>query len=448
MSKKKIAWLLAAVVLIAVLIGWFQSSKARSRKNVRYETVKVDKGRIVAQVTATGTLSAIVTVQVGSQVSGAISALYADFNSPVKKGELIAKIDDRLFVATVEQARANLAAAQGNLAKAKAQAVDAERQYQRDVILAQRRLIADADRDTAQATSEADKAAVDAAAGAVEQAKAQLNQAQVNLEYTDIRSPKDGTVISRNVDVGQTVAASLQAPILFLIAEDLRKMQVDTSVAESDIGRIKPGANATFTVDAYKAERFTGTVRQVRINPQTVQNVVTYDAVIDVPNVDLRLLPGMTANCTFVYDQRDDALRVPNAAMRFRPPNDLLASLEPGARPGGRRGAAGAASQSSATSETPATSATAPGTQGGSRGSRGPRDGSRPPKASDEKTVWVLRDGNPRPLEIKAGVSDGSLTEVVGGDLKEGDLVITDVTLGAAAGAPGAQANPLARRIF
>src|ERR1017187_1874649 len=340
MSKKKIAWLLAAAVLIAVSVGWIQMAKARSRKQVRFETVKVDRGRIVAQVTATGTLSAIVTVQVGSQVSGAIAALHADFNSPVKKGELIAKIDDRLFVAAVEQAKANLAAAQGNLAKAKAQAVDAERQYQRDVILAARRLIADADRDTAQTTSEADKAAVDAAVGAVEQAKAQLNQAQVNLDYTNITSPKDGTVISRNVDVGQTVAASLQAPVLFLIAEDLCKMQVDTSVAESDIGRIKSGSPATFTVDAYKSERFTGVVRQVRINPQTVQNVVTYDAVIDVANTDLRLLPGMTANCTFVYDQKDDALRVPNAAMRFRPPNELLASLDLGGKQG-RRGAAG-----------------------------------------------------------------------------------------------------------
>ena len=434
MSKKKIVWLLAAAVLIAVSVGWIQMAKARSRKQVRFETVKVDRGRIVAQVTATGTLSAIVTVQVGSQVSGAIAALHADFNSPVKKGELIAKIDDRLFVAAVEQARANLVAAQGNLAKAKAQAVDAERQYQRDVILAARRLIADADRDTAQATAEADKAAVDAAVGAVEQAKAQLHQVQVNLEYTDIRSPKDGTVISRNVDVGQTVAASLQAPVLFLIAEDLRKMQVDTSVAESDIGRIKSGSRATFTVDAYKSERFTGVVRQVRINPQTVQNVVTYDAVIDVANTDLRLLPGMTANCTFVYDQKDDALRVPNAAMRFRPPNELLASL------GGKQGRRGTAGDS------PGGAAASPSTPAGQRPPRTAGEGARPAKASNEKTVWVLRDGSPRPLEISAGVSDGSLTEVVDGDLKAGDQVITDVTLGA--GPAGAQASPLGRRIF
>jgi HlyD family secretion protein len=437
MSKKKIAWLLAAAVLVAGAFVWVRAVRARSRSRVSYETVKVDRGRIVAQVTATGTLSAIVTVQVGSQVSGSVAALYADFNSPVKKGELIAKIDDRLFVASVQQAKANLVAADGNLAKAKAQAVDAERIAQRDVILAQRHLIADADRDTAQATSDADKAAVDAAVGAVEQAKAQLNQAQVNLDYTNITSPKDGTVISRNVDVGQTVAASLQAPVIFLIAEDLRKMQVDTSVAESDVGRIKAGSTATFTVDAYKSERFTGIVRQVRINPQTVQNVVTYDAVIDVPNTDLRLLPGMTANCTFVYDQKDDALRLPNAAMRFRPPAELLASLAPDGKQG-RRAAGG---------DPPGSSSAPPSTGAAPRAPRTAGEGPRPAKATDTRTVWVLRDGAPRRIEIHAGVSDGSVTEIVDGDLKAGDEVITDVTLGAQAGSSAA-ANPLGRRIF
>jgi len=437
MSKKKIVWLLVAVVVIAASVGWIQVARARSRKRVSYETVKVDRGRIVAQVTATGTLSAIVTVQVGSQVSGSIAALYADFNSPVKRGELIAKIDDRLFAATVEQAKANLVAAEGNLAKAKAQAVDADRIYQRDVVLAQRHLIADADRDTAQATADADKAAVDAAVGAVEQAKAQLNQAQVNLEYTNIRSPKDGTVISRNVDVGQTVAASLQAPVIFLIAEDLRKMQVDTSVAESDVGHIKPGSTATFTVDAYKSERFTGMVRQVRINPQTVQNVVTYDAVIDVANTDLRLLPGMTANCTFVYDRRDDVLRLPNAAMRFRPPPELLASLTPGGKQG-RRGGPG---DSSADSAAPAS------TGAGQRSARTAAEGSKPATATDMRTVWIVRDGGPRQIQFRAGVSDGSVTEIVDGDLKAGDEVITDVTMGAQAGS-GAAGNPMSRRIF
>ncbi len=320
--------------------------------------------------------------------------------------------------------RAEYTYANGNLAKVKAQAIDADRQYKRSVILAERKLIAQADLDTAQATADADKAAVDAAAGAVEQAKAQLSSAEVNLAYTNIISPTDGTVISRNVDVGQTVAASLQAPTLFLIAEDLRKMQVDTSVAEADIGKLRPGMKATFTVDAYPNERFTGTVRQVRNAPQTVQNVVTYDAVIDVANPDLKLKPGMTANCTFVWAERDDALRIPNAAMRFRPPAEMLAQLNPGAGPGQRgRGPVAEASQ------------------GGGEARRRPAGGAPDP---DRRTVWILRNGKPQAVAIRTGVSDGSLTEVVEGDLSDGDLVITDMS----GGSSGAQQGGFPRRMF
>ena len=411
MFKSKTFWIVVCVVVVVGAFGWWRYRQAQATGQVRYDTSQVERGRIVAKVTASGTLSAIVTVQVGSQVSGRIAALYADWNSQVKKGELVAKIDPQLFQATVLQARANLVAAQGNLAKAKAQAIDAERQLNRSRALAERKLIAQADLDTAQATSDAAKATVDAAAGTVEQARAQLNSAEVNLAYTDIISPTDGTVIARNVDVGQTVAASLQAPTLFLIAEDLRKMQVDTSVAEADIGKLQTGMKATFTVDAYPNERFVGTVRQVRNNPQTVQNVVTYDAVIDVGNPDLKLKPGMTANCTFIWAERDDALRVPNAAMRFRPSSELLARLNPGAA-GGRpaRGNGAEAAQAA----------------GGQR-----RLGAAVAAATDRKTVWVLREGKPQPVVIKTGVSDGSLTEVVEGDLHEGDLVITDMSTGA-----------------
>ena len=422
--RSKTLWVVVAALVVIAAVGIVRYRQSQSKAAVHFETVKVDRGKIVAKVTATGTLSAIVTVQVGSQVSGTIAALYADFNSTVKKGELVAKIDPRLFQASVEQSRANLVAAQGNLAKAKAQAVDAARQYQRNITLAERKLIAQADLDTSQATAEADKAAVDAASGAVEQAKAQLNQAEVNLAYTDIKSPTDGTVISRNVDVGQTVAASLQAPTLFLIAEDLRKMQVDTSVAEADIGKLKAGMGATFTVDAYPNDKFTGVVRQVRNSPQTVQNVVTYDAVIDVNNPDFKLKPGMTANCTFVWAEKDDALRIPNAAMRFRPPADLLASLRSGAGSGRR-----------------AQGATAEGAQGGTP----PRQWSQPATTDpDRKTVWVLRDGKPRPVKIRTGVSDGSLTDVTEGELNEGDLVITDMSGGGSAG----QQAGFPRRMF
>jgi HlyD family secretion protein len=440
--KRKILWVAAGIVVALGALGWMRVRAAKSQEVLRFETVKLDKGRVVARVTASGTLSAIVTVQVGSQVSGTIAALYADFNSTVKKGQLVAKIDPRLFDAAVQQARANLVAAEGNLLKARAQAVDAGRIAQRSAVLVARKLIAQADADTAQATADAAKAAVDAAAGTVEQAKAQLSQSKLNLDYTDIRSPKDGTVISRNVDVGQTVAASLQAPVLFLIAEDLRKMQVDTSVAEADIGKLQAGMPATFTVDAYQNERFRGSVRQVRNAPQTVQNVVTYDAVIDVDNTDLKLKPGMTANCTFVYASRENVLRVPSAALRFRPPAEMLppvgtapiVAAGAAATPAGSMGQAGAGGQGAASpgsrsAEVPAASGRGS-AEGGRRGpGGGGPGGSRPEPA--RKTVWVLANGKPRAVTIKTGVSDGSMaevTDVVDGELKEGDFVITDVS--------------------
>jgi HlyD family secretion protein len=411
-NKKKYIWWIVALVVLIAGYGYVRVRQARAKAALHYETTKVERGNIVAKVTATGTLSAIVTVQVGSQVSGRIAALYADFNSSVHKGELIAKIDPQLFEAAVAQAHANLVAAQGNLAKARAQALDAERQYRRSQTLAERKLIAQADLDTAQATYDSDKAAVDASAGSVEQAKAGLHQTEVNLAYTDIKSPTDGTVIARNVDVGQTVAASLQAPTLFLIAEDLRKMQVDTNVAESDIGKLTAGMKASFTVDAYPTETFTGVVRQVRNNPQTLQNVVTYDAVIDVDNPDLKLKPGMTANCTFVYAQQDDVLKVTNAALRFRPTPDVLAMARAtSTRPTGENGTAEA-------SQAP----------GGARQSHGAtRTAGAAGDAPNRKTVWVLRDGVPRPVSIVAGLTDGAVTQVVSGGVHEGDVLITDV---------------------
>jgi HlyD family secretion protein len=456
MSRNKTAAIALGLVLVAGVAVWMRFQKVRDSKQVRYDTAKVDRGRIVARVTASGALSAIVTVQVGTQVSGTIAALHADFNSTVKKGQLVTKIDPRLFEAAVQQARANVIAAQGNFAKVKAQAVDSDRQAKRSKELAARQLIAQADYETAQATADANRAGVDAAVGTVEQAKAQLHQAEVNLAYTDIRSPTNGTVISRNVDVGQTVAASLQAPTLFLIAEDLQKMQVDTSVAEADIGKLTPGMRASFSVDAYPTERFVGKVRQVRNAPQTLQNVVTYDAVIDVDNSELKLRPGMTANCTFIWAQRDEALRVPNAAMRFRPPTELQAKLSPtpkaeGAALGGPGGRA-EAPKSPATA--PGGGAVAPGERwpgGGGPGSGGGRrQGGGPAPGSDRRTVWVLRDGKPQQVNVHIGVSDGSLTEVVEGDLKEGDAVITDVTVGDARPAstqqPGAGQGGFPRR--
>jgi HlyD family secretion protein len=423
---------LIAVAVLAVAGGvafWRYRTSTRDG-TFKYETAAVDRGRVVARVTATGTLSALVTVQVGSQVSGTISSLTADFNTHVHKGQVIARIDPRLFQAAVDSARANVVAAQGNLAKAKAQAADAQHQLGRTRELADRKLVAQADLDTAQANADALTASVTAAEGAVAQTQAALSQATLSLAYTSIVSPTDGVVISRSVDVGQTVAASLQAPILFVIAEDLAKMQVDTSVAEADVGRLSAGMPATFTVDAYPGQVFQGTVRQVRNAAQTVQNVVTYDAVVDVQNPELKLKPGMTATVTFVYAQRDDVVRVPNAALRFRPPPGMpRPQVTSAAGPGGDAPRGGAAADEGTPRARPGGTAGAPG---------GAPDAPGGTPGDLRRTVWVLRNGQPEPVNVRTGISDGSLTELVKGELSPGDVVITDASgrAGASSGAP------------
>jgi HlyD family secretion protein len=398
-SWKRRLW--AGGVVVAISLGAWRLVDAGKGPAVQYDSVTVDRGAVVARVTASGTLSALVTVQVGSQVTGRIQSLFVDFNSPVKKGEILARIDPRLYKADVEQARANDATARANLDKAKAQAEDASRQYQRAKDLAVERIENQSDLDTARANKDGADAAVEAAAAAVQQAKAALDKAEVNLAYTNIISPTDGIVISRDVDVGQTVAASLQAPTLFVVAQDLRKMQVDTSVAESDIGRIRAGMPASFTVDAYPAVAFHGVVREVRNAPQTVQNVVTYDAVIDVANTDLRLKPGMTANATFVYARKDDVLRVPNAALRFHPGPALVAEMEGGAR--SPRPPAGA---------TPAVLGSEPG----------------------EHEVFVLRGDRAEPASIKTGITDGTYSDVVSGPLHVGEHLVTDARSSSSSG--------------
>jgi HlyD family secretion protein len=409
---KRLIWVAVLAALIAGGVYATRYYRAKNDTGPKYETAKVDQGRITAKVTATGTVSALVTVLVGSQVSGRIAMLAADFNSQVKKGQVIAKIDPELFKAAMAQAQANYIAAKGNLAKAKAQAEDAARQAERSKQLADKNLIAAADRDTAVSNAAAAAAQVEATGGSVAQAQAALHQAQVNLNYTTIVSPIDGQVISRSVDVGQTVAASLQAPTLFTIAEDLKKMQVDTNVAEADVGKLQAGMPATFTVDAYPSQRFRGTVRQIRNAPQTVQNVVTYDAVIDVDNGELKLKPGMTANVTFTYEDKADVIRVPNIALRFRPPSELM----PGASASSGQKWAGAPGAAAGDART-----------GGRR--RGGADGERP---ADSRTVWVLQGTTPLPRAVRVGVSDGTLTEIVEGNLKAGELVLTGIASDAA----------------
>ena len=402
------------ILVLALAAGTAYVLKRRSAKpKVQWETAAVDRGRITARVTATGTLSALVTVQVGSQVSGSILKLHADFNSTVRKGQVIAKIDPRLFQATLENARANYAQAKATLDKDRVVARFADRQFKRQGPLAKDKLIAVSDLDTAESNAGSALAQVEADQANVKQALAVLHLAEVNLALTDIISPTDGTVISRNVDVGQTVAASLQAPVLFVIAEDLRKMQVDTSVAEADVGKLRAGMQATFTVDAFPGEPFKGAVRQIRNAATTVQNVVTYDAVIDVDNSDLKLRPGMTANVTFVFANKDDVLRVTNAALRFRPSPELVSALRLEIPHGRRSGSDGASSG-------PATGSAGPARAGSS---------AKGDEAPDRRTVWVLRSDVPSPVRIKTGTTDGTKTEVVEGPLQPGDLVISDATL-------------------
>src|SRR4051812_41285038 len=381
--SRRVGITLGLVTALALTGGWvaFDAARASSRKSpYKLEKARVERGDVTGRVTATGTLSALVTVQVGSQVSGRIAELHADFGQRVKRGQVIAKLDSRMFAAQAEQGRANTEAAAGDLEKTRAQLEEAERKLKRTQSLADQNLIAHAELDTAMTAAKAARAAVAAATGSRSQAAASYNQARVNLGYTTIVSPINGIVISRNVDVGQTVAASLQAPTLFTIAEDLSKMQVHAAVSEADVGRLEPGMTATFVVDAYPDRKFKGIIRQIRDAPQTLQNVVTYDAVVDVDNQDARLKPGMTANVTFVYAERKGVLRIPSAALSFRPPEDLLAGAARGDAMGSKKkkkhkaekeasAATMASAQPSASTSAAATAPPSPRTSGSSASS-------------------------------------------------------------------------------
>ncbi len=364
----------AGIIVMVAAGGYFFFLRNGAETPAKYETAAVKRGDITAKITATGTLSALVTVNVGSQVSGRLEKISADYNSVVKKGQVLARIDPQFFIAAVEQSEANLIAAESGLEKAKIQASDAERTLRRTEQLVEKELVSQADIDTVRMNRDLAVVQVRSAEGTVAQVKAALRQARINLDYTTILSPINGIVISRSVDVGQTVAASFQAPTLFTIAEDLRRMQVDTNVSESDVGKLAAGLRAEFTVDAYPGERFTGTVRQVRNAAQTVSNVVTYDAVIDVGNPELKLKPGMTASVEFIYAERAGALTIPNAALRFRP----------------------AGEQS-------------------------------PKRTGKTRELWVLREGCPVVVAVTVGISDGSVTEISADDIHEDDAVITGV---------------------
>jgi HlyD family secretion protein len=371
---------------LLVIFALFSFRRCGGNGEAEYQTAIVTRGAITQAVTATGTLNPVVNVQVGSQVSGNIQKLFVDFNSPVKAGQVIAQIDPAVFQASVTQAEGDVANARAALELARVTAKRTEELV--------------AKQNSAQSELDQAVAALHQAEAMVTIKEGALQKARVDLDHCTITSPIDGIVISRSVDVGQTVAASLSAPVIFTIANDLAKMQIDANVAEADIGTVEGGQKVDFTVDAFPKRTFHGEVVQVRNAPITVQNVVTYDTVIGVNNSDLKLKPGMTANVSIVGAQRDNALKVSNAALRFRPPD-----------------------------------VTPPPT--GVLGRRG-----KPGEHSAERTVYALRGSEPSPVQIKTGISDGISTEVLDG-LREGDRVVTAMT-GNAASAAQQSNNPLA----
>lgn len=508
-NRRKKYWIIMVIVILILAGGFFVYQLAGQKgSNQKFRLVKVERGDIAFLVTATGTINPVITVLVGSQISGTIKALYADYNSHVKEGQVIAQIDPAIFEAQVEQGRANVLNAQANqltaqsnlenakanLAKAEVAVVDTKRTLDRNRPLLERNVIAQATLDTAQANYdtavaqrevvkaqiESAKSQVESSKAQVEQAKASLKVAETNLKYTTIRSPVNGIVISRNVDVGQTVAASLAAPTLFTIAKDLTQMQVDTNVSEADVGRVEVGQGAIFTVDAYPEKTFRGKVSEIRNAPITVQNVVTYDVVIQVDNKDLKLKPGMTANVSVQIEHKEGILKIPNAALRFRPESAKTALSE----------GVGKKNEGSQKRETTAERGTSGQQRGGvlverlteglnltpeqkskvemvlkssSQEIQEIREKLKPEEArkkiqsllrqkimgmltEDQKRkymemvqsssqeeqgkkgrIWILSpEGKPIPISIVLGITDGTFSEVMSGNLREGMEVIVE----------------------
>jgi HlyD family secretion protein len=449
--RKRIVWVFVAFVAFGSIGALLYYKSKHAPPPYTLETEPLSRRRIVGRVTATGTLLATVTVQVGTQVSGRIQKLNADYNSEVKKGQLVAKIDPLLFEAALEQSRANYLQAKAQLESARASSELTKKLYARELALQKDNLASQQDVETAETNARVSDANVNVAHANLAQNEASLHQAETNLSYTNIISPIDGTVISRNVDVGQTVAASLSAPVLFTIAEDLHKMQVNTNVSEGDVGRLEQSMEATFTVDAFPGRSFKGKISQIRNSATTLQNVVTYDAVIDVNNEDLKLRPGMTANTTVVYAEKDDALSVANAALRFRPPPEMTAP-----EASGSAGEHHHHSHGEGQAEPRGDGAGPPGAgarrrepDGGSSPGGEGRGEARSEGRGEAKTVWVERAGLAVALHVRLGLTDGSYTEVMGREIKEGDPVILDAVQAGKSppvGAPGGGGGP--RRSF
>jgi HlyD family secretion protein len=427
-------WLSIAAIVIAVAAGIYYYRSDVAAETPTLSTAEVSRGDVIATVEATGTLEAVTTVEVGTQVSGTIKTLGADFNSQVRRGQVIAELDPSLFDTQVAQERATVARLKAEVDRARVQAEDAKVKLGRAQDLAKQELIAKSDLDAAVSTSNAAEASVKSAEAQLVQAQASLNQAQVNLSHTVIRAPIDGVVIARNVNVGQTVAASMQAPTLFVLAQNLKEMNVKASVDESDIGKIQLHQPVRFRVDAYPNETFTGTVSQVRLQPVVEQNVVSYITMIEVPNADLKLKPGMTAAVTIETGRAEDAIKVPNAALRFRPTAEAFQAL--GQKPPEPRQRA----QGEFARGTQA-GTNARGPQAGTDGQGQRRD--RDAGNGQRNAVWVLADNNLKRVPVQVGITDGTQTVVMNSDLTAGTRVVTGVTTPSTPTAAAPAGSPL-----
>jgi HlyD family secretion protein len=452
-------------LVLAAVSGGFYFYKVRSAAPEPVVTTQpFSRGDIVDAVSATGTLEAVETVEVGTQVSGVVRELHADFNSIVRKGQVIARLDPQLIQTQIEQQAANVLRAEADLERLKVALADARQKLDRAQQLTEKNLIPRTELETAQVNVQSAEAQIKSSEASLSQARAQLSNQRVSLGYTTIKAPIDGIVISRNVDAGQTVASSMNAPTLFVLAADLTKMQVVAAIDESDVGRMRPGQRVTFQVDAFPNDRFTGTVSQIRLQPAVVQNVVTYSTVITVPNPELKLKPGMTANVTVEVVRRDNVLRVANAATRFRPTEEMFSVLNQpipadlqrtrgtgarGARPGNPAGQAGGA--------TAAPSATA--TTGTTQPSRTLTSGATTidalfaPVANAETrgAVWQYgADHQLKMIRLRLGATDGTFTEVLNeADVPADAVMVTAMKTGlepksnATAGSSSPTSNPL-----
>jgi HlyD family secretion protein len=414
--RGRLFWTLCAALVLGLLFAlwwWFGRTPP-----LHYVTARVTRGPIQRSVSMTGALNPVVTAQVGSYVSGNIKSWSCDYNTPVKVGQSCAIIDPLPFQVIVDQDEADVRTAKAQLAKDRAAVKNAELIYEHDAKLIDQGIVSQETLDTDRSTRDQDRAQVELDSATIADKEAVLHAARVNLAYTNIVSPVDGMVITRYIDVGQTVVSSLQSSTLFLIGKDMRKMQVDTNVSEADVGEVEPGQKATFTVQAYPNRSFVGSVRQIREGPITVQNVVTYDVVVDVPNDDLKLLPGMTADAHIITAERPDVLRVPLPAIRFTP--------EGFARESGQGGGAGAHRRAGDGGEGSGTPAAGGGSGDRGHGGPGAHAHARTGRGAPPARIWLLRDGKLVPIQVRTGLDDGTLIEVSGEDLKEGDVVVVN----------------------